>query len=369
MGDKPSRWVYEIPKVIFERSWRLGRAMFRPPGQVSAEVASLASQAEVHQSWAVAHESATDVAARWARSSTIEVAADSEEAARVAVSETMAALRFFMREIVGVNVEHHRIGLVGEVDNAVREYLGFFDGLNRVATGWTRIDAAVDFRFKDEDLNKWDDDPRIIWLSAQLALDRDDRSPSGRRAVTSLELLDRVFLSRDHVVRVILCAVAVEALLSDVEDPDAVTPSMTGSLRIAARVAYLTCGVGCAVDRPACPYVLGFKGHKHVWKMAEEWSAAGQEWRCSAFLNIARPPDMDGYFRRRSLFGARNEAAHEGRTTLDDSDVSWMRIHAEEAVNAFLSWVSSRVDATVADLDAEIASGVSRLGKLTPTDL
>jgi hypothetical protein len=102
---------------------------------------------------------------------------------------------------------------------------------------------------------------------------------------------------------------------------------------MAARVAYLACGVGCAVDRPACPYVLGFKGHKHVWKMAEEWSAAGQEWRCSAFLDIARPPNMDGYFRRRSLFGAAQRGGAQGRTTLDDSDVRWMRIHAEEAVN------------------------------------
>ncbi|MDQ1444167.1 MAG: hypothetical protein QOI20_631 [Acidimicrobiaceae bacterium] len=368
MADrKPSRWIYELPKVTFDRQWRLGRATFRPPGEAAAEVATFAAQATVHDSWRVAFELATEVAARWVNSSTVDVEADSDEDANSIASESLAALRFFMREIVPVNVEIHRIGLVGEVAHAVREYLGVFEGLERLAVGGSVIDAAVDFRFTTEDLDKWDSDARVSWLSSELALDLESRSIEGRRAITALGLLDRAFLSRDPVVRVILCAVAVEALLADIEDPNAAKPSMTGSLRIASRVAYLTCGTGCAVDRPACPYVLGFKGHKHVWAMAEQWSQAGKEWRCSAFLDIARPPDMETYFRRPSLFGARNEAAHEGRTSLDASDVTWMRVYAEGAVKAFLSWVA-RTHGTVADLDSEVQAGATRLGLLVPAD-
>lgn len=360
------RWLFELPGLIFDRPWGIGDAAFRPPGAADTEVFSRGKQAHVHKSWAAAHEVATDLGRRWRGSSTVEVPAEDLEHAQTLATEAMAALRFFMREVVTVNVDAHRVGLVGEVERVVREYLVLFDA-DRVAPGWTVVDDRVPFRFTDDTLAKWELDGRVRWLSDQMAQSPDQRSLSGSRVLTAMTVLDRAFLSMDPVVRITLCAVAVEVLLSDLEEEDGVEPARTTAMRIAARVAYLTCGNGCAVDKAACPYVLGFKGRRHLWATAEQWAAAEEEWRCSAFLDIARPPDMDGLFQRPSLFGARNEAVHHGRTRLGPPDIRWMRVHADEAVRAFLTWVAERPTATVTDLNAEIAAGAARFGIVRPT--
>lgn len=359
------RWMFELPGLTFARPWTLGSVTFRPPGAAESAVLERAEQVGAHTSWAAAHEVGAELAERWRRSSTVETEADDLETAQHVIGEAMAALRFLMREVVTVNVDVHRVGLVGEAQRAVREYLVMFSP-ERVAPGWTLVDDRVPFHYSADTLDAWDTDERVRWLADQMAAAPDQRSLSGRRVVTALEVLDRAFLATDPVIRVALCAVAVEVLLCDPLYDDDVEPARTGSLRIAARAAYLTCGNRCATDREACPYVLGFKGQKHLWATAERWAASGEEWRCSAFLNIARPPDMNHYFKRPSLFGARNQAVHEGRTTLDASDIKWMRIHADEAIRAFLTWVATRPSATVADLDAEIAEGAARFGEMTP---
>jgi hypothetical protein len=356
--------MFELPGVVFDRTWTLGVVTFGPPGNAATEVADRMRQADVHKSWAAAHDASADLAKRWAESSTVEVEAEDLERAQERIGEALAVLRFFMREVVKFNVDSHRVGLIGEADRAIREYM-VLRGPDRVAPGWTLVDGRVPFRFSDDALALWEADPRVQWLSNQLAEQLADRSLTGRRAITTLNVLDRAFLSTDPVVRVALFAIAVEVLLCDARKNDLETVR-TSALRIAARVAYLTCGNGCAIDKAACPYVLGFKSPKHLSATAEEWAAAGTEWRCSAFLRIARPRDMDGFFERPSLFGARNEAVHEGRTSLDSSDIKLMRVYADEAVSAFLAWVALHPTGTVADLDAEIIGGAARLGTESP---
>ena len=76
----------------------------------------------------------------------------------------------------------------------------------------------------------------------------------------------------------------------------------------------------------------------------------------------------DYYFSRPSLFGARNEAVHEGRTSLSVSDVRWMRTYADDAAREFVRWIVQRGGASVADLDAEIDAGAAWLGTRSPGD-
>jgi len=229
------------------------------------------------------------------------------------------------------------------------------------------VDAPVPFTFTEATLTSWEGDDRVVWLSEQMARSPAWRSLSGRRVVTAIQVLDRAFLSKDPVVRVVLLAVAVEVLLADSAQSDEADRGPTSALRIASRAAYLTCGQGCAKDGPACPYVLGFKGQKHLWATAKQWASTG-EWRCSAFLDIARPPDMDAYFKRPSLFGARNEAVHEGRTSLNESDLRWMRTYSDQILSAYLDWIAARPTASVVDLDREVDDGQRRLGTLKPAD-
>jgi hypothetical protein len=360
------RWTFELPGVVFEREWSLGHTTFHPPGATATEVEQRAGQANIHTSWAVAHEAASEVAERWKESSTIAVDAAELDEARTSASEAMAVLRFLMREVVTVNVDIHRIGLVGEVDRAIRDYVTMSDNM-RVAPGWIRIDSPVPFRFDVATLARWDVDQRVCWLSEQLALADEHRTELGRRSITSLRVLDEAFLTTDPVTSVVLYAVAVEVLLSNAADPESDENRPTSALRIAGRVAYLTCGARCARDRPACPYVLGVMTQKQLRSTAVQWASKG-EWRCSAFLQIARPPGMDAYFSRPALFTARNEAVHEGHTSLDEDGIRWLRSTADEAVGSVLAWASSTAGRSIADLDREIANGADRLGALKPGD-
>ena len=364
----PHRWMFVLPRVRFDRDWSLGSAVFRAPAAAAAAVSACADQRSVHRSWAIAHERACAAIGDWTNSSTIEVRANDEADAIRLVAESLATLRLFMREVVQVNVDSHRIGLTGEVDHAIRDFLVFYDDLGRVAPGWKRIDGPVDFTFTARQLDDWDADQRVQWLSTQLGLKPELRSLAGRRMVSAIEVLDRAFLTTDPLVRVILSAVAIECVYANSSDPLTPVQKTTGSLRVAARVAFLSCGAGCGVERPACPYVLGFKGYDHLWEVVEEWAARGKQWCCSAFLDIARPAEMDEAFQRLSVFGARNEAVHQGRTSMGPDDAKWMRWQADAAVKAFLAWVTERGDGTIDDLDAEIATGVARLGVLRPDD-
>lgn len=177
----------------------------------------------------------------------------------------------------------------------------------RVAPGACVVDAPVEVRFSDEQLDKWDTHDRVKWLSAALAAAADDRSLSEQRALTAIKVLDRAFLTQEPTVRIVLYAVALEVLFSNSEDTTSGS-GKTSTLEIARRVAFLTCGQGCATTGPACPYVRGFKSQKDLGTTADQIAAKGYEWRCSAFLDVARPSDMEPLFMRPSLFGARNQA-------------------------------------------------------------
>jgi hypothetical protein len=313
-----------------------------------------------------AFDAAKRLAADWRDHSTIEVTASDLDKATVVASQTMGVVRFLLRERINVNVDIHRVGLAGEVDHLVRDYLAFVDG--GVGPGWSRLDGPVPTRLSQDLLSEWDSDDRVRWLSTQLALTSEPRSSAGERVITSLTLLDTAFLSSDLIVRVVLYAAAVEVLLADSKDAadSGPGPGRGKVLDVARRAAFLTCGTGCAIDREACPYVLGFGSLKHLWTTADQWAGAGEEWRCSAFLDIARHPDFEEYFSNPSLFGARNEAVHEGRTSLTESAVRLMRSRADAVIRAFVGWAAGRPEANVEDLDAEIADGAARFGVMRP---
>lgn len=113
------RHVFQLPHVTFDREWRLGAVVFRPAGVLAHEVLADDGQTKLHRSWASAYKEAADTVAGW-DSATVEAEADSWAAAEAVITEAMAVLRFFLREIVTVNVDIHRIGLVGEVDEPCR---------------------------------------------------------------------------------------------------------------------------------------------------------------------------------------------------------------------------------------------------------
>jgi hypothetical protein len=243
---------------------------------------------------------------------------------------------------------------------AVREVIAI-DQSGRVGFGGRRVDGPVPFTFTRALLDKWDADPRLQFLASQLSSPR-TRSHLGSRALTAIAMLDIGFLAAKPTVKVLSFAVAVEAMLS--REPQASTKDQPteSPLRIGRRVAFLTCQRRCGRSAPSCPYIKGFPREKAFKEFVRQYTQKGEEWRCSAFLQIACPPDLSGAIGTPSLslFSARHQVAHDGTTIATERDIKWFNHFADEAIFAALEWFASHPAASITDLDDEIDAAASR---------
>ena len=116
----------------------------------------------------------------WGTDAALEITADDlSDACRMA-EEAMAILRFYLRPIVSVNVELHRIGPVGELSGGVRDDLVLWDhDQPLVATGWQRIGGTVPFSFTESVIDAWNSDESIKELGRQLGVSSSTRSELG----------------------------------------------------------------------------------------------------------------------------------------------------------------------------------------------
>jgi hypothetical protein len=265
-----------------------------------------------------------------------------------------------MRPEVEVNVGLHKIGLVGDATLAVREVIEI-DQSGRLGFGGRRVDGPVPFTFARAVVDKWDADPRLQFLATQLSSPK-TRSHLGSRALTAIAMLDIGFMATKPTVKVLSFAVAIEAMLS--REPQASTKYQRteSPLRIARRVAYLTCQRRCGRSASSCPYIEGLPTEKALKEFVRRYTQKGEEWRCSAFLRIASPPDLRGAVvtPSLSLFTARHEVAHDGTTTATERDIKWFNHFVDEAILAALEWFASHPAGSITDLDDEIDVAASR---------
>lgn len=355
-----SRFVFRLPHVTFEREWVLGPATFRPAGALLTEVNGLPDFTAQVKNYGLMLDRVRGMAQDWAADATVEVEADEDAGAVELASQAVPILRLFMRPEVPVNVGLHKIGLVGDVTLAVRELIEI-DQSGRVGFGGRRVDGPVPFTFTRAVLDKWDADPGVQFLATQLSSPI-TRSHLGSRALTAIAMLDIGFMATKPTVKVLSFAVAIEAVLSR-EPPASSKDQRTESpLSIARRVAYLTCQRRCGRSAPSCPYIKGFPREKAFREFVRQYTQKGEDWRCSAFLRIACPPDLSGAIGTpsQSLFSARHQVAHDGTTTATERDIKWFNHFADEAIFAALEWFASHPAASITDLDHEIDTAASR---------
>ena len=355
-----SRFVFRLPQVTFEREWVLGPATFRPAGALLTEVNALPDFTAKVKNYGLMLDRVRGMAQDWSGDATVEVEADDDAGAVELASQAVAILRLFMRPEVEVNVGLHKIGLVGDATLAVREMIAI-DQSGRVGFGGRRVDGPVPFTFTQAVLDKWDTDPGVQFLATQLSSPKTG-SHLGSRALTAVAMLDIGFMATKPTVKVLSYAVAIEALLS--REPQASTKDQRteSPLRIARRVAYLTCQRRCGRSAPSCAYIEGFPTEKALNEFARQSIQKGEEWRCSAFLRIACPPELSGAVvtPSLSLFSARHQVAHDGTTTATERDIKWFNHFADEATFAALEWFAAHPAASIADLDDEIHTAASR---------
>jgi hypothetical protein len=90
----------------------------------------------------------------------------------------------------------------------------------------------------------------------------------------------------------------------------------------------------------------------------------GQEWRCSAFLDLVAPEDVIHALEFPPLFAARNQIAHEGALNADKRTMSHLLWVTDRALNVGLGWLADNPDKSWADLDRELAARVLRRSPL-----
>ena len=154
-----------------------------------------------------------------------------------------------MRPHVRVNVEIHKIGLVGQIPDGIRHNIVMSDHDQPIAgTGWQRIGGTISFHFTTATLDAWEADRSPRLLGNQLTVPPEQRSNAGLRTFTALTMLDAGLRSLEPVLRVPCAAIAVEVLFSR---DDMGNGAQTTA--IARRIAYLTCQGGCGRTAPHCP--------------------------------------------------------------------------------------------------------------------
>jgi hypothetical protein len=356
-----SRYILPLPHVKFEREWVLGPVMFRPSGALLTEAENLPDFTAQVKNYRLALDQIQEMAKAWASHATVEVQSDDNADAETLIRQAVAILQLFMRPEVSVNVWLHKIGLVGDVSLAIREYISI-DQSGRAGFGSRRVDGPISFTFTQAMLDKWDADPRLQFLSAQLARSSKERSRLGSRALTAIVMLDVGFLAIEPTVKILSYAVAVEAMMS--REPEMATKDQPteSTLRIARRMAYLKCPRECGRSASSCPYIEGL-GKKALVEILSQAAQKGQEWRCTWFLRYSCPDELaEAIGSNPSLFSARHQVAHEGVTTASDSDMKWFAYFADQAIFAALGWFAQHPTASITDLDDEIDAASATTG-------
>jgi hypothetical protein len=328
----------------------IGPARFLPADAVRDELAPALDAPALSGPMSLHQELVAEQVVKWAGSALAVTAPEAAHAARIA-EEALAVVRFFIRRHIRVNVEIHKVGLVGDFLDAKRDYVVLWeDGQLIAGRGWKRIGGTVPFIFRDEVLDAWDADPKIGLIGEQLALQPDERSRSGRRALTALTMLDAGLRSLEPGLRILCATIAVEALFSGDE-------KRSKNTDIARRIAYLTCGARCGREFPLCAYTDRPKDLKQLFTELDVIAHDPQrEWRCSAYLDVVAPDAVFRHLPLPSLFNVRNEIAHEGGVTLTERELLHLIRVADEAVMAALDWYAANPDGDMATLDDRIAA-------------
>jgi hypothetical protein len=135
-----SRYILPLPHIKFDREWVLGPVTFRPAGALLAEAENLPDFTAQVKNYRLALDQVQEMAKAWAPHATVEVESGDNANAETLVRQAVAVLRLFMRPEVSVNVWLHKIGLVGDLSLAIREYISI-DHSGRVGFGSRRVDG------------------------------------------------------------------------------------------------------------------------------------------------------------------------------------------------------------------------------------
>ena len=371
-------FFFRLPGVKFERAMSLGDITFTPSTEFRDQLEPGLQQPRPGQPADPRLEWTREVAGSWGDDSALAVPAENSETAQTLAADAMAVLRFYMRDLVRVNVEIHLIGMTGEVRSGSRDFILLSDAdPPQAAPGWSRIGGTIDFTFTRDNIETLSARSAIRWLGQEFRADSrainasdsastsigKQQSPNASsfnktnisaRAITALAMYDLGLRAVDPTLRVLSAVIAVETLYAEPSNG----PWKAQTTAIARRIAYLTCGGGCGRTADFCFYSKPGSGLKSILHNILTTADSGQEWRCSAFLHITAPPEVRHVLRYPPLFEMRNVIAHRGRQDLDKKTLNHLIWTADRALSDGIDWLADNPGRQLHELDEDIASAI-----------
>jgi hypothetical protein len=158
-------FFFRLPGVKFVRAFSLGDIMFTSSNEFRDQLEPALHQPTSGQRADPRTEWTKKVADSWGDDSTLAVPAANSETAQALAADAMAVLRFYMRDLVRVNVETHLIGMAGEVRSGTRDFILLTDADPvQAAPGWSRIGGTIDFAFTHDSIETLSARSAITWL-------------------------------------------------------------------------------------------------------------------------------------------------------------------------------------------------------------
>jgi len=338
-----------IPYLKVPVAWRVGQVTFRPPGWLRGELERTVPRSSFAD--------ATDrilkpvLASAWSSASVVAQAQVrtpvSGDEARERVRDAIALARLYQRACVPHwSFDHQTFGLPPDIDSTALDHW-VTEGARYRGGGSALVGVGAVFEFTKEQVRAFRSRPAFAFLDSAL---RRGNAPAGswrQRGISAIRALNAATPLRSQPVRLVLQAVALEALLGD--DP----PARPGDFRpqahpVAQRAAFLTCpfdGRQLAPEKTACIDLTArsareIESHPDLLGRPHDYF----DWPCTEYWHL------------RQVFDARNRALHDAQDDFPKSTAVVYEGRVDDAILAALDWVVATRARGIADLDAAIAA-------------
>lgn len=323
--------------------WDVGTVTFRPPGWLRNRLVQDAATF-LDPDWVV--EPLDDW--EWATASTFINSRRGETSTQDAterISDAIGVARLYQRACLpGWGMDNQTFGLVTAIDSKLeRTWMTDYQGLSGI--GATRIGVGAGFTFRKGWIRNFRSRPAFAFLDDALRVANPAPGSWQQRAISAVRALNLASPMQAQPLRIVLQAVALEALLGD--DPPTTGQGFRYQAHpVSQRAAFLDCevdGLRLPPGKTACICLTGSPG-----EIGQHPEIAGRppdywDWPCTAYWHI------------RQVFAARNEALHDAQDRFPPRTAMRYEGRVDRIILAALDWVVATGSTGIGDLDAALA--------------
>lgn len=347
-----TRFDFRVANLRVPIAFRVGRVTFRPPGWLKRRLRlDFTSDPQVRREWLEDPLQPLD-AWEWSTASVFGAVAPGSfggdiEGIREHVRDAIAVARLYQRACVPMaGMDHQTFGLASDLVVApewhwLTDRRGF-----RGHGGWANSTPAS-WEFGREWIRGFRSRPAFAFLDDTLRGDPPEPGSWHQRALSSVRTLNLASPARTPAMRIVLQAVALEALLAD--EPREEPQKGHGQAHpVSQRAAYLTCdrpdGARLKPGEKPCHDLIVDSPRKaeidpvHGRRPKDYW-----DWPCTYYWHI------------RQLFDARNSALHDAQDHFPKNFAMRLEGRVDDVMLATLDWVVRTNSKGIGDLQEAIA--------------